>query len=65
MKNMYSIDIWYLGSNLITPEKKTSSSAQLGVGSDDDYFPLREGRLRAYRWMLGQQQWQQKYKIMT
>ncbi len=32
---MYSIDIWYLGTDLVPPHKETPSSAQPGVGGDD------------------------------
>lgn len=37
-----SIDIWCLGSNLVTPHKVAPCSAQQGVGSDNTNFPHRE-----------------------
>lgn len=35
----YSVDIWCLSSDLITPNKETPNSAQQGMGSGDDNFP--------------------------
>lgn len=36
--NMYTVDIWWLGSDVVTPHKNSPSSAQQGLGSDDHYI---------------------------
>lgn len=35
---MYSSNVWHQHSDLVTPHKETSRSAQQGVGSDNTNF---------------------------